>query len=428
MAINGKTQVKVDGSAAGHFASFTSHGGFEDSQKGAEDYATATGTLEDQEASDTLPALATGPVWTRLQALRNNVKSLFAKVNAVLHGMELLDGVWFVKTKSSFTAPVPTSDIQNYFDTLTNKKYTAKADLSGWEEAATQPLPTTLVAGQGYYMEVTGQFWDIAESGYAGHMTGVVNAAATGIDWTYAPDKQRLPDGVTNHFNSSQQVETIEVNHTTAAITESTAKIAAGSNPGIIQIIVSKINGIITALALKALASDLTKHTGNADIHVTAAQKTMWSGKQNPIAANAQAGAVMTPPTTAGGAPGVMLPGKDAGTYAAGNDSRFLIFRPDLWPINTEIQFDDNLYGYTNDWQTKAVISGNGHGYIQLDHTVECTRIINYGVDCGFVLLLTLMSALSSKKTWPYICYERVHSTDVPINTIIRYWMLYMKN
>jgi hypothetical protein len=242
--INGK-QIKMNGTA-GHFASLAPGGGLEDSGKGAAAFAPEMGALEDQDASDTLPGLTSASVWTRLQTIRNNLKSLFAKTSALFHGMTLLPGVWFVKATTDFVPPAPASAAQNYFDTTTNKKYTALPDLSGWEEAADQPLPAALSAGNGYYMEVTGQFWDIADAGYAGHMTGIVNTDGAAVVWTYAPDKQRAPDGATVRFNSSSQIEAIEVNHTTGAITEDTAKFTTGANSAIIQKIISKINGIFT--------------------------------------------------------------------------------------------------------------------------------------------------------------------------------------
>jgi hypothetical protein len=180
-----------------------------------------------------------GPPSSFATSAKGSIKAIIAelvqRVNLALHGLEPLKGVWFVKTTADFAPPAPTNAAQNYFDCADNKKYSAKSDLSGWEIATNQPIPDTLVAGHGYFMPVTGQFWDIHDSGFAGAITGVVNAAADGIDWTPAPDKERQPDGVTTHFNDDNQIETIEVNHTTGPITETTDKILPGLNLHIIQ-------------------------------------------------------------------------------------------------------------------------------------------------------------------------------------------------
>ena len=63
------------------------------------------------------------------------------------------------------------------------------------------------------------------------------------------------------------------------------------------------IENINAALQTKALASDLTTHTSNSDIHVTAANKSTWNGKQDAISdlstirSNASAGASAVQPT-----------------------------------------------------------------------------------------------------------------------------------
>jgi hypothetical protein len=50
-----------------------------------------------------------------------------------------------------------------------------------------------------------------------------------------------------------------------------------------------------------ATESELTTHTGNADIHVTAAQKTAWSGKQAALTFDSTPTSGSTNPVTSGG-------------------------------------------------------------------------------------------------------------------------------
>ena len=64
---------------------------------------------------------------------------------------------------------------------------------------------------------------------------------------------------------------------------------------------VSAHSDIRTALGNKADASVLTTHTGNGDIHVTAAQKTAWSAKQNALTFDAAPTANSANPVTSGG-------------------------------------------------------------------------------------------------------------------------------
>jgi hypothetical protein len=278
-------------------------------------------------------------------------------------------------------------------------------------------------------------------------------SAEQGNKWLYVVELENQPDLVSLVFNASMQVclsgklpvayaKTTMTNDATGqeiatdtavnakkqdkitAIGSAnllTAPAVAGGQPGTIPVSDFDVSG-----AAAAVTEALSTHTGNTDIHVTAAQKTTWSGKQNPIAANTQAGAVMTPPTTAGGAPGVMLPGTVAGTYAAGNDLRF---NPQLWEKDKEIQLGGNLYGYSSEFVIPTVIPAKSLGNFQLSHTFECSRIVDYCVDCGYSILLSITSILSdSTMSWPYLNYARTHTSDVPVGTRIVYWALYIKN
>ena len=64
---------------------------------------------------------------------------------------------------------------------------------------------------------------------------------------------------------------------------------------------VSAHSDIRTALGNKADASALTTHTGNSNIHVTAAQKTAWSAKQNALTFDTAPTSGSGNPVTSGG-------------------------------------------------------------------------------------------------------------------------------
>ena len=64
---------------------------------------------------------------------------------------------------------------------------------------------------------------------------------------------------------------------------------------------VSAHSDIRTALGNKADATTLTTHTNNGDIHVTAAQKTAWSAKQNALTFDAAPTSGSSNPVTSGG-------------------------------------------------------------------------------------------------------------------------------
>ncbi len=66
---------------------------------------------------------------------------------------------WFGKTTAEFVVPNPTIAGQNYIDFITLKTYTAKSNLSGWDETGTLEKP----AGIDFTVLITSKFWDIPE-------------------------------------------------------------------------------------------------------------------------------------------------------------------------------------------------------------------------------------------------------------------------
>lgn len=66
---------------------------------------------------------------------------------------------WFGKTTANYSVPNPTRVEQNYIDFTTLKTYTAKNDLSGWNETGVLVKP----AGIDFTVLITSKFWDIPE-------------------------------------------------------------------------------------------------------------------------------------------------------------------------------------------------------------------------------------------------------------------------
>lgn len=66
---------------------------------------------------------------------------------------------WFGKTTAAFVPPNPTIAGQNYIDFTTLKTYTAKNDLSGWDETGALVKPGDI----DFTILITSKFWDIPE-------------------------------------------------------------------------------------------------------------------------------------------------------------------------------------------------------------------------------------------------------------------------
>lgn len=79
-----------------------------------------------------------------------------------------------------------------------------------------------------------------------------------------------------------------------AALTFDTTPTAGSTNP-------VTSGGIKTALDLKANASDLSKHTGDTTVHITAAERTAWNAKQSALTFDTTPKASSTNPVTSDG-------------------------------------------------------------------------------------------------------------------------------
>lgn len=90
-------------------------------------------------------------------------------------------GYWFGKTTAAFVVPNPTAAEQNYIDFTTLNTYTAKSDLSGWDQTGTFVPP----AGIDFTILITSKFWDIPEQD--GQQGGWAQYSHTDDTWTWWP-------------------------------------------------------------------------------------------------------------------------------------------------------------------------------------------------------------------------------------------------
>lgn len=105
------------------------------------------------------------------------------KINTAALSGTNIGTYWFGLTgnQSGFVVPNPTSADQNYYDFTTSNFYTAKADLSGWNLAGSNPPPTDVDVN----IVISSKFWDITEQN--NQQGGMAMWSHTNSKWGYAP-------------------------------------------------------------------------------------------------------------------------------------------------------------------------------------------------------------------------------------------------
>ena len=110
-------------------------------------------------------------------------KTLDEKIDTAALSGTNIGTYWFGLTgnQSGFVVPNPTSADQNYYDFTTSNFYTAKADLSGWNLAGSNPPPTDIDVN----IIISSKFWDITEQN--NQQGGMAMWSHTNSKWGYAP-------------------------------------------------------------------------------------------------------------------------------------------------------------------------------------------------------------------------------------------------
>lgn len=110
-------------------------------------------------------------------------KTLDEKIDAAALSGTNIGTYWFGLTgnQSGFVVPSPTSADQNYYDFTTSNFYTAKADLTGWNLAGSNPPPTDVDVN----IIISSKFWDITEQN--NQQGGMAMWSHTNSAWGYAP-------------------------------------------------------------------------------------------------------------------------------------------------------------------------------------------------------------------------------------------------
>nr|DAH24251.1 MAG TPA: tail fiber protein [Caudoviricetes sp.] len=105
------------------------------------------------------------------------------KINTAALSGTNIGTYWFGLTgnQSGFVVPNPTSADQNYYDFTTSNFYTAKADLSGWNLAGSNPPPTDVDVN----IIISSKFWDITEQN--NQQGGMAMWSHTNNKWGYVP-------------------------------------------------------------------------------------------------------------------------------------------------------------------------------------------------------------------------------------------------
>lgn len=110
-------------------------------------------------------------------------KVLDDKINTATLSGTNIGAYWFGLTgnQSGFVVPNPTSADQNYYDFTTSNFYTAKADLTGWNLAGSNPPPADIDVN----IVISAKFWDMTEQ--TGQQGGLAIWSHTNSKWGYAP-------------------------------------------------------------------------------------------------------------------------------------------------------------------------------------------------------------------------------------------------
>lgn len=105
------------------------------------------------------------------------------KINTAALSGTNIGTYWFGLTgnQPGFVVPNPTSADQNYYDFTTSNFYTAKADLTGWNLAGSNPPPADIDVN----IVISAKFWDITEQ--TGQQGGLATWSHTNSKWGYAP-------------------------------------------------------------------------------------------------------------------------------------------------------------------------------------------------------------------------------------------------
>ena len=97
-------------------------------------------------------------------------------------------------------------------------------------------------------------------------------------------------------------------------------------------------------IAVKPIKTALTSHTGDGNIHVTAAQKTTWNNKQNALTFDTTPTANSGNPVTSGGVKNAI----DAAAGAAGGGPIHYTFSASDWSGGT-LTIPASAHGFTGD-------------------------------------------------------------------------------
>lgn len=133
----------------------------------------------------------------------------------------------------------------------------------------------------------------LTKSNYAGKAAtagtadkAVADKSGNDIETTYAT-KSELSTHTSDTTVHITAAERTAWNAKQSALTFDTTPKAGSTNP-------VTSGGIKTALDLKANASDLTAHTGNTTVHITAAERTAWNAKASTSVATTSANGLMS--------------------------------------------------------------------------------------------------------------------------------------